>query len=74
MICRNHVDVSEGVRRCARCGGTFCNNCLVNIGELSYCAECKTERLFDVRSGVFQEGLRLSGFWQRAGAYMLWKT
>ena len=71
MICRNHVDVSEGVRRCARCGATFCSNCLVTIGDLPYCAGCKTERLFDVRSGVYQEGLRLSGFWQRAGAYML---
>ena len=71
MICRNHVDVSEGVRRCARCGATFCSNCLVTIGDQPYCAECKTERLFDVRSGVYQEGLRLSGFWQRAGAYML---
>ena len=71
MICRNHVDVSEGVRRCARCGSTFCSNCLVTIGDLPYCAGCKTERLFDVRSGVYQEGLRLSGFWQRAGAYML---
>jgi uncharacterized RDD family membrane protein YckC len=52
MICRNHVDVSEGVRRCARCGSTFCRDCLVDIGGKPYCATCKTEQLLDVRSGV----------------------
>lgn len=52
MICRNHVDVSEGVRRCSRCGSTFCRDCLVEIGGAPYCATCKTEQLLDVRSGV----------------------
>lgn len=52
MICRNHVDVSEGVRRCARCGSPFCPDCLVEIGGHPYCATCKTEQLLDVRSGV----------------------
>jgi len=52
MICRNHVDVSEGVRRCSRCGSTFCRDCLVEIGGHPYCATCKTEQLLDVRSGV----------------------
>jgi uncharacterized RDD family membrane protein YckC len=52
MICRNHVDVSEGVRRCSRCGSTFCSDCLVDIGGKPFCAMCKTEQLLDVRSGV----------------------
>jgi len=52
MICRNHVDVSEGVRRCSRCGSTFCRDCLVDIGGKPFCAMCKTEQLLDVRSGV----------------------
>ncbi|HEV7428464.1 MAG TPA: RDD family protein [Thermoanaerobaculia bacterium] len=52
MICRNHVDVSEGVRRCSRCGSTFCRDCLVEIAGAPYCAMCKTEQLLDVRSGV----------------------
>ena len=52
MICRNHVDVSAGVRRCSRCGGTFCGDCLVDISGKPYCATCKTEQLLDVRSGV----------------------
>src|SRR5215210_7605620 len=71
MICRNHVDVSEGVRRCSRCGGTFCSNCLVNIGDRPYCAGCKTEHLLDARSGVDRSAIRLSGFWQRLGAYLI---
>jgi uncharacterized RDD family membrane protein YckC len=52
MICRNHIDVSQGVRRCCRCGGTFCGDCLVDISGQPYCATCKTEQLLDVRSGV----------------------
>jgi uncharacterized RDD family membrane protein YckC len=71
MICRNHVDVSEGVRRCSRCGATFCSNCLVNIGDRPYCAGCKTEHLLDARSGVDYSTTRFSGFWQRLGAYLI---
>jgi uncharacterized RDD family membrane protein YckC len=71
MICRNHVDVSEGVRRCSRCGSAFCSNCLVDISGRPYCSTCKTEQLLDVRSGVDYSSIRLSGFWQRAGAYLI---
>src|SRR5262245_18863479 len=52
MICRNHIDVSEGVRPCARCGVTFCRDCVVEIGGQPYCATCKTEAVLDARSGV----------------------
>lgn len=71
MICRNHVDVSQGVRRCSRCGAAFCPDCLVQIRELPYCATCKTEQLLDVRSGVDRSQLLYSGFWKRAGAYLI---
>ena len=71
MICRNHVDVSEGVRRCSRCGGTFCSDCLVTIGDRPYCATCKSEQLMDVRSGVDSTHMPYSGFWQRCGAYII---
>jgi uncharacterized RDD family membrane protein YckC len=67
MICRNHVDVSEGVRRCSRCGSTFCHDCLVDIGGSPYCATCKTEQLLDVRSGVGTT-LDLAGIGRRFGA------
>jgi uncharacterized RDD family membrane protein YckC len=72
MICRNHVDVSEGVRRCTRCGGTYCPDCLVEIQGRPFCAVCKTEQLLDVRSGVDRmQSLSFSGFWQRFGAYII---
>lgn len=65
MICRNHVDVSEGVRRCHRCGSSFCADCLVDIGGKPYCATCKTEELLDVRSGVERGTLDLAGIGKR---------
>jgi len=52
MICRNHVELSEGVRRCSRCEAAFCRDCLVDIDGSPYCATCKTEKLLDMRSGV----------------------
>ena len=69
MICRNHVDVSEGVRRCSRCGSTFCRDCLVEIGGAPYCAMCKTEQLLDVRSGV-SGPLDLATIGRRFWAYL----
>src|SRR3954447_24123290 len=69
MICRNHVDVSEGVRRCSRCGSTFCRDCLVEIGGAHCCATCKTEQLLDVRSGVGGP-LDLAPLGRRVWAYL----
>jgi uncharacterized RDD family membrane protein YckC len=71
MICRNHVDVSEGIRRCARCGATFCRDCLVEIAGKPYCATCKSEQLLDVRSGVQPGVLDLATIGRRFGAYFL---
>jgi uncharacterized RDD family membrane protein YckC len=71
MICRNHVDVEEGVRRCSRCGGTYCPDCLVTIGDQPFCATCKTEQLMDVRSGVDRTRLVYGTFWPRLGAYVI---
>jgi uncharacterized RDD family membrane protein YckC len=72
MICRNHVDVTEGIRRCARCQTPFCRNCLVEIGGRPYCATCKDEQLLDVRSGVSTMGaLAYAGFWKRFGGVFL---
>lgn len=71
MICRNHVDVAEGVRRCSRCGGTYCPDCLVMLQDLPYCATCKTEQLLDVRSGVDRTRLTYGGFWARFGAQII---
>jgi uncharacterized RDD family membrane protein YckC len=71
MICRNHVEVSEGVRRCTRCGGTFCSNCLVDIGDHPFCADCKTQQLLDARSGVDRTLLNYGSVLKRFGAMLL---
>jgi hypothetical protein len=71
MLCRNHVDVAEGVRRCARCGAPFCSDCLVEISGRPYCATCKSEQLLDVRSGVDRSQLQLSSIGRRFGAVFL---
>jgi len=68
MLCRNHIDVSEGIRRCARCGVPFCNDCLVDISGKPFCATCKTEQLLDVRSGVERGVLDFASIGRRFGA------
>jgi uncharacterized RDD family membrane protein YckC len=71
MLCRNHVDVDEGVRRCARCGTPFCPDCLVEISGRPYCATCKSEQLLDVRSGVDRSQLQYATILRRFGAVFL---
>ena len=71
LICSNHVDVNEGVRRCARCQSPFCRDCLVEIAGRPYCATCKTEQLLDVRSGVDYTRLNLASNWNRFGALII---
>src|SRR5688572_8807850 len=71
MICRNHVEVTEGIRRCARCAVPYCPDCLVEISGRPYCATCKNEQLLDVRSGVDPLQLPLASVWQRLGAIIL---
>ena len=70
MICRNHVDVEEGVVACARCGASFCGDCVVMIHGRPYCATCKNEKLLDVQSGTDRSQLSLATFGRRFAA--LW--
>ena len=71
MLCRNHIDVAEGVRRCARCGTPFCPDCLVEISGRPFCATCKSEQLLDVRSGVDRSQLTYATILRRFGAVFL---
>jgi len=71
MNCRNHVEVSEGVRPCSRCGFMFCRDCLVDIAGQPYCATCKNEQLLDVRSGVRGGVLDIAPIGRRIWAYLL---
>lgn len=71
MTCRNHVDVSSGIRNCFRCGGEFCPDCLVEIGGHPYCATCKGEQLLDVRSGVDPTVLTYASIGRRFAASLI---
>ena len=68
MICSNHVDVSEGVRPCARCLRPFCTDCLVTIQGQPFCATCKSEKLLDIQSGSDPATLRFATLSRRLAA------
>ena len=71
LVCRNHLEVTEGVRRCARCGTPYCRDCTVDIQGRPYCATCKTEQLLDVRSGVDHTQLDFAGAGKRFVAVLI---
>lgn len=71
MICRNHVDVEEGVRLCTRCRVPFCNDCLVAIHGQPFCATCKTEKLLDLQSGTDNTVLPLANLGRRFAAIII---
>jgi uncharacterized RDD family membrane protein YckC len=71
MTCRNHFDVSDGIRNCFRCQGEFCRDCLVDIGGLPYCAACKSEQLLDVRSGVDPTVMNYASIGRRFAAILI---
>jgi uncharacterized RDD family membrane protein YckC len=71
MPCKNHPLVEEPLVRCARCGETFCPNCIVEIGGSPYCAVCKGEILGDLRSGRPAAGPELASIGRRFGAFFL---
>ena len=59
--CQNHPDVMSGLRACARCGNTFCSDCLVELQGRVACATCKDEVLRDLRSGASELDLAGAG-------------
>lgn len=50
--CRNHPDVTTGLKFCSRCATELCASCLVDIQGLLTCASCKDDVLRDLRSGA----------------------
>ena len=71
FACRNHPDLIEGIRHCSHCGGPFCRDCLVTIGDRLYCQICKTEQLRDLQSGVDRTRLNYAGGGRRFLALLL---
>jgi uncharacterized RDD family membrane protein YckC len=68
MPCKNHPLVEDRLTRCSRCAETFCPDCIVEIGGLPYCLECKTESMRDLRSGVPLQQLDMASIGRRFAA------
>lgn len=71
MICTNHAEVSEAIRRCAGCMNPFCHDCLVDMQARPYCASCKAEQLLDVISGVDRSRLEVASITRRFGSLVV---
>jgi len=71
MPCRNHPLVEEPLARCARCGDSFCADCIVDIAGAVYCAPCKRETVRNLQSGVSDVDLDLATIGRRAVALMV---
>jgi uncharacterized RDD family membrane protein YckC len=69
--CLNHFDAIEGLQHCARCGRVFCNDCLVMLGGLPYCAACKNEQALDIQSGVNPMATQYAGIGRRFLALLI---
>jgi len=59
--CPNHPDAVSGLVACARCGIAWCPDCVVEIEGLPYDANCKEERVRDLRSGTASASLAGAG-------------
>jgi len=71
MACPNHPTAEERLRRCSRCGLSFCRDCWVELEGVSYCGPCKEEWLRDLQSGVAMGGLDLAGVGYRFVAHLI---
>lgn len=60
MPCKNHPAVEGPLWQCSRCGNPFCLDCVVQIGGQTYCADCKSEAMRDLRAGVSVHQLELA--------------
>jgi uncharacterized RDD family membrane protein YckC len=71
VSCPEHPDVEAGLSDCSRCAGRFCPDCLIEIDGLNYCAVCKQEQLWDMRSGVDSTRWPLASVERRFAALLL---
>jgi uncharacterized RDD family membrane protein YckC len=69
MTCLAHP-LAELVTPCARCGSTFCEDCLVRLGDAWLCVSCKEETLRDVVSGA-ADRVPLARVTMRGAAYAI---
>ena len=69
--CLNHIDVMEGLSKCARCGKTFCGDCVVELKGCFFCGACKSEQVKDIQSGVDATQLPLASVGSRFAAQFI---
>lgn len=68
MPCKNHPLAEDRLTRCAVCTEAFCPDCIVTIGGLPYCMDCKSEMLLDLLSGVPPRSLDMASISRRFAA------
>jgi uncharacterized RDD family membrane protein YckC len=71
MPCTNHASTEGPLWQCSRCARPFCMDCIVQIGGQTYCAECKSEAMRDLRSGVPVQQLELATIGRRFSALFI---
>lgn len=71
MPCKNHPLVEDRLTRCAVCTEAFCPDCIVAIGGVPYCMDCKSEMLLDLLSGVPPMSLDMASISRRFAALLV---
>ncbi len=71
MPCLNHPATEERLARCARCGQTFCGDCVVRLSGALRCAPCKEQHVRDIQSGVEESRLDLASIGYRFVALLI---
>lgn len=67
--CPNHPDVVTDLVACARCGVTYCSDCVVELEGRPYDVVCKEEQIRALRSGTAAPALATAGR-RFAGAFV----
>jgi uncharacterized RDD family membrane protein YckC len=70
MSCPTHA-LAEVFAPCARCGVSYCDDCLVTLRDERVCGPCKEDVVRDVISGAAVRGLPLASFVPRFAAWLI---
>jgi len=72
MHCQNHPDVIDGLVECWRCGREFClANCVIELQETPFCADCKTAQVRDILAGTDMRSLDFATLKRRRFAWII---
>jgi uncharacterized RDD family membrane protein YckC len=71
MACTNHPEQVIDLVRCSRCGEEFCRDCVIELKEKLFCANCKREQVRDIQSGADSNALELASIGRRFWALVI---